>query len=108
MPQWRRPFAEYARQAASLLRTYPEEAIFKALASPQGRKAYSLLAPWLVPLFEKEAATIRLRQEGATAPPPPATTASSTPPQPSPSSSPRPGPAFRPSRPSRLSRLQDE
>lgn len=96
---WKREFLVQLRMAHSLLKLYPPEAVSRVLRSPEGKRAYSLGAKWLDPLFQ--AASDRLEREKAVraetpveSPPPPESTAEP----------PRPGFV---SRPSVLSKLRE-
>lgn len=53
-PEWKREFALQARAAAALFELYSPTAIGRALRTPQGRKLWSLNAPWLDALCEHE------------------------------------------------------
>lgn len=52
-PQWKRDFLVQLRHAASLLMLYDAEAIIRVLRAG-GKKAFTLSAPWLDPLFQVE------------------------------------------------------
>lgn len=58
---WKRDFMLQLRLATSLLKLYPPEAVSAVLRSTEGKRAFSLGAKWLDPLFQ--AATTRLERE---------------------------------------------
>jgi len=51
---WKRDFMLQLRYANSLLKLYSANAIIRVLRSPAGKKAFSLGAKWLDPLFAAE------------------------------------------------------
>jgi hypothetical protein len=53
-PEWEFYFKKQLRQAHKLLKQYDEKAIVRALRSGGAKGIYSLHAPWLIPLIEKE------------------------------------------------------
>ncbi len=67
-PRWEREFLMQVRHANSLLKTYSVAAIVRALRTPEGKKVYSLSAPWLDPIIRDEQA--KLDREAAAAAPP--------------------------------------
>lgn len=97
LPRWKRVFLLQLRSANELLKSYSVEAIIRALRTTEGKKVYSLGAPWLDGLIAGEQARLERQAEALKSQPPEA---------PLPSGLPEaPRPAFV--RPSILNRLRD-
>lgn len=54
LPAWKRTYRLQLLHAYSVLKLYSPEAVSRALRSPEGKKAFSLNAPWLDALFQAE------------------------------------------------------
>lgn len=62
---WDRAFKMQINLAQGLLKIYSAAAIMRALQTDEGKKIYSLSAPWLDPLIQKEEAKLKVLDEQA-------------------------------------------
>lgn len=53
--EWSRFYKDQIASAIKLLKKYPEKAIINALHNPKASRIFSLRAPFLTPIIEKEA-----------------------------------------------------
>lgn len=80
LPQWKKQYENQLRHAAALLAQWPIAAVLAGLRTTEGRRAYSLAAPWLPALIVAEVARMALLEsQPAVAPPPPPPTTSEPP-----------------------------
>ncbi len=63
LPDWERKFKVQLRCANSLLKLYAPAAISAALRSKEGRRVYSLSAPWLEPVLLAEQRKLDIEAE---------------------------------------------
>jgi hypothetical protein len=69
-PRWKKIFLQQVRLASGLLAAYPREAVSAALRSPEGRRAYSLGAPWIEELVRQQAERLATMAPPVTPPSP--------------------------------------
>lgn len=60
--RWNKIFSLQSRAASALLRLFPLEVVGAVLRGPQGRRVYSLAAPWLTDLCRDEQRRLELKR----------------------------------------------